>query len=465
MILDESLSSREMRAVEMNSDYLGVSRLQLMENAGRAVADAIAGKFGTDNRVAIACGPGGNGGDGFVAARHLAGAGYQVEVLFLGRPENIASEEALVNWEALGNMVDSVKILEIRDSADIPPLEAEVVVDALIGTGVRGALSPPYSQMARAINDFRGFKIAVDVPTGLEADTGEAQGEAVRANLTLTFHKPKTGFVRAKKLLGDLVVCPIGIPPEAEMYAGPGDIYLASRPRPLESHKGDFGRVLVIGGSETYSGAPALTAMGAYAAGVDLVYVAAPETAASIVAGFSPSLITVKLKGTRLAPRNLATIESFLGKVEAVAVGPGLGLHEETIEASNAVLERTENIGLPVLLDADALKAFAGMKRRIRTKAVLTPHRGEFEILTGRAVEGSIVERGKAVAGFIAMGVSPFESAVAGAFINGAAGDAACDEKGYHLEPMDLVRKMPDVVDDALSGSMRRRDRRVDGSS
>lgn len=505
MILDDAVTSKEMRAVEMNSEYLGVSRLQLMENAGKAVAEAIIERFRTDTEVAVVCGPGGNGGDGFVAARHLAGAGYRVEVLLLSRPESISLSETLTNYVAVRNMGETVRVREVHDSAEIRPLDAGVIVDALIGTGVRGTLASPFKQMVSAMNGSGGFKIAVDVPTGVESDSGETPGEAFRADLTVTFHRPKAGFRRAKKHTGELVIRPIGVPPEAEVYAGPGDVYLASRSRAPESHKGDFGRVLVIGGSETYSGAPALTALGAYATGVDIVYVAAPEAAASIIAGFSPSLITVKLKGRRLVPKNLEDISPFLERVDAVAVGPGLGLHDETAETSNALLAQIEEKGLPVLLDADALKAFAQAKRKLRTAAVFTPHHGEFKILAGRAAEGGLSEKGETVrteasslgvtvllkghvdvvsdgarvrfnrtgnpgmtvggtgdvlsgvvAGYMSMGVPPFEASVAGAFVNGAAGDAAYAEKGYHLEPMDLIRKMPAVIEEALAGGMRR---------
>ncbi|MCW3991227.1 MAG: NAD(P)H-hydrate dehydratase [Candidatus Bathyarchaeota archaeon] len=505
LILDDALTSREMRAVEMNADYLGVSRLQLMENAGKAVADAVAGRFGPKTRVTIVCGTGGNGGDGFVAARHLAGIGYPVEVLLLGRREVITSGEALTNWKAVRNMSGSVRIKEIRDSAEIEPIKAGVIIDALIGTGVRGALSSPFKEMVQAVNKSEGYKIAVDVPTGVESDTGDVHGEAVEADLTLTFHKPKTGFKNYLKNLGEVEVCTIGVPPESESYAGPGDVYLASKTRHPESHKGDFGRLLVIGGSETYSGAPALTAMGAYATGVDIVYVAAPETAASIIAGFSPSMITVKMKGSRLAPKNLGDLSPFLDRVDAVAMGPGLGLHKDTVEAVNAILGEIEDKGLPVLLDADALKGFAEEKRKMRTEAVFTPHHGEFKILTGKAAEGSLEEKGETVrkeasrlgatvllkgrvdivsdgdhvrynrtgnpgmtvggtgdvlsgvvAGLMAMGVRPFEASVAGAFVNGAAGDSAHDEKGYHLEPIDLIRKISGVMEDSLAGRMRR---------
>ena len=504
MILDEALTTREMRAVEMNTEYLGVSRLQLMENAGRIIADAIKRRFNLGTRVTVVCGPGGNGGDGFVAARQLAGAEYGVEVILLGSSEGIRSSETLTNWRALCQMKSSVCIVEIHDSSDIEPLDADVVVDALIGTGVRGALAPPFREMVQAIDRSQGFKIAVDVPTGVESDTGAVKGPAVKADLTLTFHKQKAGFAKAEKHLGELVVCPIGVPPEAELFTGPGDVYMVSKRRPPDSHKGDYGSLLVVGGSEVYSGAPALTAMGAYATGVDLAFVAAPEAAASIIAGFSPSLITVKLKGKRLNQRNIQQLQPFLERVNAVAMGPGLGLHDETVEAVDTLLDWIEERRLPVLLDADALKGFAQKRREIETPAVFTPHGGEFKILTGREAAGDFKERGKEVqmeakklgatillkghvdvvsdgvhtrynwtgnpgmtvggtgdvlsgvtAGFMAMGSSPFEAAVAGAFVNGAAGDAAYEEKGYHLVPTDLVERIPSVIEDALAGRMR----------
>jgi len=503
MIFDEHITSREMKAVEMNAEYLGVSRLQLMENAGRAVADAVMDRFKKKSKVAIACGPGGNGGDGFVAARHLAGAGYPVKVLLLGRHENIRSEEAEHNWKTISQMKNSLDILEIHDSAEIPPLKANIIVDALIGTGIEGALSSPYREMVSAINNASGFKIAVDIPTGVESDTGEAHGEAVRADLTLTFHKPKIGLAEAAANTGQLITCPIGVPPEAERHAGPGDVLLATKKRFPDAHKGDFGRLLVIGGSETYTGAPALTAMGAYATGVDIVYVAAPETSAPIIAGFSPSLITVKLKGSRLTTKNLDKLDAFYEKVDAVAIGPGLGLHEETVEAVRELVKKIEERRLPMLLDADGLKSYP-RRAKTSTEAVFTPHEKEFEILTGKVPGRGLEKRGETVrkeasrlgatillkgnvdvvsngektrynwtgnpgmtvggtgdvlsgviVGFMATGCHPFQAAVAGAFVNGAAGDAAYHDKGYHLKSLDLVRRIPRVMEDALAGRLR----------
>ena len=503
MLLDETLTAREMRAVEMNSEYLGVSKLQLMENAGRAVAAAVMERFGRKSSVVIVCGPGGNGGDGFVAARHLAGAGYTPRVILLGQPKNIGSQETRVNWQALKGMSETILITQVRDSAEIEPLNGDVVIDALIGTGVVGALTPPYREMVDAIKASNGYMIAVDIPTGINADTGEAAGNAVKADLTITFHKEKKGLRSAQNHTGELETAPIGIPPEAERYAGPGDVFIASKKRSPSAHKGDHGSLLVIGGSETYSGAPALAAMAAYATGVDIVYVAAPESVASVIAGFSPSLITVKLKGSRLNSRNAEKLSALYGKIDAAVIGPGLGLHPETREAVIEIVEEFERQKTPVLIDADALKSYPA-RREIATGAVFTPHSREFEILTGKPPSGTLKERGETVrkeaarlgatillkgnidivsdgsrtrfnrtgnpgmtvggtgdvlsgitGAFLAQGNIPLQSAVAAAFINGVAGGMVVSEKGYHMEPGDLIEKVPYVIEDALKGRLR----------
>jgi NAD(P)H-hydrate epimerase len=503
MLLDETLTTKEMKAVEMNSEYIGVSKLQLMENAGRAIAVYVMERFGKKSNIVIVCGPGGNGGDGYVAARHLAGAEFVPRVILLGDPKNIGSRDTRTNWYALKGMNETIRINHIRDSAEIEPLKGDVIVDALIGTGVRGALNPPYREMVDAINASDGYTIAIDIPTGVNADTGEASGSAVQADLTITFHKEKTGLQNALNHTGKLKIASIGIPPEAERYAGPGDIYLASRKRPPEAHKGDFGSLLVIGGSETYSGAPALAAMAAYATGADLVYVAAPDSVAQVVAGFSPNLITVKLKGSRLNSKNIRKLGSLYEKIDAVVIGPGLGLHAETEEAVIEIIEELEERKKPVLIDADALKSYPP-RRETATGALFTPHSREFKILTGNAPTGTLKERGERVrkeaarldatillkgnidiasdgsrtrfnrtgnpgmtvggtgdvlsgiaGALLAQGISSLQSAVAAAFINGVAGGRVVKEIGYHMSPGHLIEKIPCVIEDALQERLR----------
>ncbi len=495
------ITSREMRALELNSEYFGVSRLQLMENAGKAVADEIASRFEPKKtRVAIFCGLGGNGGDGFVAARHLACLGFRVEVILAGRSKDVVDEEARRNWLALQALKDTVAFHEIYDSTLVPSVEADVVVDALLGVGLKGVLRPPFSQLVREINEAEAYRISVDVPTGVDSDSGKILGEAVEAHLTVTFHKVKPGLKKAKKHVGELVVKGIGVPQEFERFAGPGDVSLVVKSRPPEAHKGDFGRLLVVGGSEVFSGAPALVALSALRVGVDLTYVAAPQRTAYAISSMAPDLITVKLEGSHLNPRNTAVVKRYLEISNAVVMGPGLGLHAETRDAVMKIVEMIEEERIPLLLDADGLKAFAESKRKISSPLVLTPHAGEFQLLTGKKLPADLRKRveevrktarklravillkghvdvisdgeriklnftgnpGMTVGGtgdvlsgivgaFLAQEADPFEAAVAGAFINGAAGDFVQSEKGCHMIPTDVIEWIPRVIDDPMS--------------
>ncbi len=500
------ITSREMRALELNAEYFGISRLQLMENAGHAIAEEIASRFKPEKPVTIFCGLGGNGGDGFVAARHLASIGFKVIVVIAGKAREIGDKAALQNWKALQSLKETVTIYEVYDSTLIPDIQTDIVVDALLGIGTKGKLRPPILQLVQKINAANAFKIAVDVPTGIDSDTGEVLGIAVKANLTITFHKPKIGLQNAKEFVGELAVKNIGLPAELENYAGPGDVILVSRTRSPAAHKGDFGRLLVIGGSETFSGAPALVALAALRTGVDLVYVAAPEKTAFAISSMSPDLITIKLEGKHLNISNLPALKAYLERVDAVVLGPGLGLHVDTKEAVKAVVEAIEEFGKPLLLDADGLKAYAEFKRELNVPLVLTPHAGEYMILTGKSLPedlnekiedlqkaaaelGSVIllkgpidiisdgERFKLnftgnagmtvggtgdvlsgiVGAFLAQKSDPFEASVAGAFINGAAGDMVFEEKGYHMVATDLVDKIPQVLNMAITSQRMQR--------
>jgi len=504
--MSEVISSREMRALELNAEYFGVSKLQLMENAGHQVAYEIASRFKPDKSIAIFCGLGGNGGDGFVAARHLTNMDFKVSVILAGKRENIFSKEALKNWEPLQHLREVISIYEVYDSSLALDITADIIVDALLGTGTKGKLRPPILQLVQKINALNAFKVAVDVPTGIDADTGEVLGDAVKANLTITFHKTKKGFEIARDYVGELTVKDIGLPKELEKFAGPGDVSLAVKPRKAESHKGDFGRLLVIGGSEIFSGAPALVALAALRTGVDLAYVAAPEQTAYAISAMSPDLITIKLEGKHLNLANIPFLKTYVEAVNAIVLGPGLGLHAETKEAVKALIDVAESAGKPLLLDADGLKAFAEFKRKLGMPSVLTPHAGEYAILTGKKLSENLKEKasevqkasselgtnillkgpidiisdgkrlklnftgnaGMTVGGtgdvlsgivgaFLAQKVDCFEAAVAGAFVNGAAGDFAFSDKGYHMVATDLLEHIPNVLNDPMSHLMVRK--------
>jgi NAD(P)H-hydrate epimerase len=304
----------------------------------------------------------------------------------------------------------------------------------------------------------------------------------------------------AKKYVGELMVRDIGLPAELERYAGPGDVLLVTKKRPPSAHKGDFGRLLSIGGSEVFSGAPTLVSLAALRTGVDVVYLAAPAKTALAISSLSPDLITVKLDGNHLNSGSVVALKPYLDMVNAVVLGPGLGLHSETTEFVKTFVAAVENAGKPLLLDADGLKAFAEFKRPLKVPFVLTPHAGEYAILTGRKLPENTEERitevqrtaseldavillkgqidficsekhvklnftgnpGMTVGGtgdvlsgvvgaFLAQGADAFEAAVAGAFVNGAAGDFVAGEIGYHMVASDLLNWIPRVLNDPMS--------------
>jgi len=495
------ITSREMQALELNARYFGISRLQLMENAGKAVADEIASRFDPEKaRITVFSGLGGNGGDGLAAARHLVCLGFKVRVMLAGRFKDIRDKEAKRNWLALQALKDTVALQEIYDSTLVQSVKTEVVVDALLGIGLKGALKPPLSQIVKKMNEADAFRVSVDVPTGVDSDSGRVSDEAVEADLTITFHKMKLGLKKAKANVGELIVRDIGLPQQFERFAGPGDVSLVVKARLPEAHKGDFGRLLVVGGSETFSGAPVLVALSALRAGVDVTYIASPHRTAYATSSMTPDLITLKLEGDHLTTHAAAVVKRYLGMSTAAVIGPGLGMHKETKDAVIKIVELMENERIPLLLDADGLKAFAESERKVDSPAVLTPHAREYQLLTGRKPPPELQERvedvrktarrlgtvvllkgnvdvisdgtrvklnftgnpGMTVGGtgdvlsgivgaFLAQGTDPFEAAVAGAFINGAAGDFVQNEKGYHMVPTDLLKWIPRVMDDPMS--------------
>ncbi|MEM1537388.1 MAG: NAD(P)H-hydrate dehydratase [Candidatus Nezhaarchaeales archaeon] len=498
----ENLSAEEMAAIDENADYLGVPRALLMENAGRSVADCVKSRLNvTNKRIVVFAGLGNKGGDGFVAARHLAVAGAKVTVLLLGEEGRIATSEARLNWNALKNMDHTVKLITVKDSIALESIASslegvDVTIDALVGTGLRGPLRGLALSAVKLMNGLKGLKVAIDIPTGLDAADGRVHGEAFKADLTVTMHKPKKGLLENRSYVGELIVADIGIPKEAELYAGPGDIRLIVKPRKPQTHKYDYGCVLVIGGSKFYSGAPALAALAALKAGVGLTVVATPEVVANVVRSYSPNLIVRPLKGDLLTLKNVSEAAQAMDRADSIVVGPGLGIEEETFEAFEVVVKEALKRELPILIDADGLKALAVKKCKLSSNlSVITPHFAEFKQLTGveppqdrgqrmevaikaatdfkatlvlkghetiitdgvrvkvnktgnpgMAVGGTGDVLSGLIAAFLAQGVEPFKASVAGAFINGLAGDLAAKEKGYQLLATDLLEKIPIIL-------------------
>lgn len=488
--------SIDIQRIEANARFLGLSELQMMESAGRAIADYISGRFKPCS-VAVYCGLGGNGGDGLVAARYLASRGFNVKVVLVGHPDRISHRATRENW-ILTSRLTTIDTYIASDSLSIPRIEAEIYIDALLGVGVKGEVKPPISEAIRVLNDMKGFKLSIDVPSGLDSDTGEILGCAIRADTTITIHGVKPGLEVRPEYTGEIVVADIGIPYEVELYTGPGDLKAIVKPRKVKSHKGDYGRVLVIGGSEVFTGAPTLTALAAFTVGVDLVVVAAPEITGLVISSYTPNIIVVKLPGSHLKESHLELLREWIDRCDSIAIGPGLGLSEETVKAVHLILDEVMEAGKPIVVDADALKALP-RDSKLRRLAVLTPHQGEFRILTGVTLPDKLRDRGGIVAewaerleavillkgpidiisdgkhvkynftgnpamtvggtgdiltglvaGFLAQGSPPLNASLAAAFLNGAAGDLAVESKPY-IVATDLLDHIPIVINHVLN--------------
>jgi NAD(P)H-hydrate epimerase len=361
------MDAGRMAAVDRNAVALGVSERQLMESGGNAVARVVREVTAPDGAVALVCGRGNNGGDAMVAARFLD---RDVTVHLLGRPESIATDVARANWEAL--TASEVDARVVRDSRDLDLGDPDTVVDALLGTGVRGAPREPEASAIDAVNDADATVVSVDVPSGLDADTGESGGRPVEADRVVTFHDGKPGL---RTVEAPVTVADIGIPDAAERFVGPGDL-LALRRSPA-SHKGDHGEVLVVGGGP-YTGAPALAARAAMRAGADLVRVACPAGIAREVQATESGLIVRPFDAERLTPDEVPALRDRAAAHDAVVLGPGLGDAEDTREAVRAFLGGYEG---RAVVDADALREVP----TVETEATLvcTPHAGEFREMGG----------------------------------------------------------------------------------
>ncbi len=481
--MNTEITASEMRRVDANCSDLGLLPLQLMENAGASVARAIRARFleGTETRIVVLAGTGNNGGDGFVAARHLLD--YDPLILLLGRARDIATEESRRNWGILENL--SADLREIRDSSELSELEldTDIVIDAMLGTGVRGSVREPVASAIDLINASSAFVLSIDVPSGFNPDNFD---NAVRADLTITNHRMKEGLSGRPEITGEIEVADIGIPTRATLIVGTGDLPPA---RDARSHKGDNGRVLVIGGG-AFTGAPALAALAALRAGADWVTVAAPRSVAGTIAGFSPDLIVHSLSGNYLARDDIDTVNALIRKHDVTVIGMGLGRESETAEAVSEIIR--SNPDARFVIDADALHALA-MPMQEGIPLIITPHAGEFQMLGGEVsadldercelvmdfsarnrvvtlLKGDIdvISDGRAVrinqtgnpgmtvggtgdvlagaVGAIFVNAGALAAASAGALIVGTAGDLACAEYEYGLLATDVIECIPDAM-------------------
>ena len=416
------LTAEQMREIDRQTiQDLGMPSLTLMENAGVQFVRALEQRFPdlVSQKVTILCGKGNNGGDGFVIARQLWMRGATPRVVLAADPESL-SADARVNFHYL--QYTGVAPYVVRSMEDWLVIKTDLLgstllVDALLGTGLSTPLEGFYLELVSDVNtNFPGVPvIAVDMPSGLPSDTGDYVGESVHADLTVTFTAPKVSQVFPPNMnnCGELVVVPIGTPPESLMRS---DFFLnlveASEVQPLlaprmkDTHKGDFGHVLVVAGGRGKTGAAGLAGQAALRSGAGLVTVATAESSLTSVAGYAAELMTEPLPETEAGSISARALEydRFAGMVKdksVLAIGPGLSTHPETVDFVRRVVR---DFKLPMVVDADALNALGGapelLDGRERT-LVITPHPGEMGRLVGKStadVQSRRVETARALA-------------------------------------------------------------------
>ncbi|HLJ74064.1 MAG TPA: NAD(P)H-hydrate dehydratase [Thermoanaerobaculia bacterium] len=495
------LTSDQMRNVDRRAtERFGIPSLLLMENAAIAVVDAIFEHFPTCERASIFCGPGSNGGDGFAVARHLENRGVVPAVFVCGDRKKYSGDAAtnLAICERLALPIYDITTADSLDAALVHASDADVIVDAVFGTGLNRAPEDLFAELIRSINELALPIVAVDVPSGANASSIEPFDPCVQAAVTVTFAAPKMChvFEPAAVLCGEVVVADISIPDAAigdenVMLAltTPGDVRPLIAPRLANTHKGTYGHVGIVAGSPGRTGAAVMCARGAIRTGAGLVTVAIDREAAPLVNAGSIESMTVPIEMKWWLPETT----KFLKGKEAMLVGPGLRDDEESYTLVRDLVAAIEQ---PLVIDASGLNAFAGRAKDINPKRrarVITPHPGEMRRLLGReATDRIAIAReaaritqsvvvlkgfqtliadpeghvnvnptgnpgmatggvgdvlGGMIAAFLARGVDPFDAACAAVYIHGFAGDLLKEEIGdTGLAAMDLAEKIPIAI-------------------
>ena len=390
------VSAAEMREIDrVTSERYGVPSLTLMENAGTAVAEFVLAQYPSAKSVGVICGKGNNGGDGLVAARKLHAAGREVSVVLLADRSELRGDAAEMLTKLPVATVLARSSEELKAEPARAALNADVRVDAILGTGFRPPVSGLYAEAIAALNTSDAASVAVDIPSGADADVmGEQTGAVARADGVVTFTAPRPAHVFGVLTPGRTVVAPIGSPEDAVVSAlrlnviTPREVAPLIGPRPPAAHKGSFGHVLVIGGSVGKAGAAAMAGMAALRVGAGLSTICTPKSVLPTVAGFHPEVMTEPLEETEAGSISMRTLQygRLDGLVEGktvLAVGPGISRHSETAEFVRAVVGKYRT---PMVVDADGLNAFEGQAAKLNGKKrsrVITPHPGEMARLAG----------------------------------------------------------------------------------
>jgi ADP-dependent NAD(P)H-hydrate dehydratase / NAD(P)H-hydrate epimerase len=391
------VSTDEMRSIDRaTSERFGVPSLTLMENAGTAVAEFVISHYPRAERIVVLCGKGNNGGDGFVAARRLHEQKRRVQVILLADPDDLRGDAAVMFGQVPVAAIAVRSCEEWKSEPVRSSLQADLYVDAVLGTGFKPPVTGLYADAIAIMNASRVPVIAVDILSGADADAVEAQsGTIARADAIVTFTAPRPAHVFGGLTSGPTVVAEIGSPEEAIVSALQLNVITAREVapliglRPAESNKGKYGHVLVVGGSLGKSGAAAMAGMAVLRAGAGLSTVATPKSVLGTVAGFHPELMTEPLPETgagAISTSALDRIEELAEGKTVLAIGPGISRDPQTAELVRSLVARVQ---LPMVVDADGLNAFGGRTDELNGKGqtiVMTPHPGEMARLAGCSI-------------------------------------------------------------------------------
>jgi len=502
------VTAAEMREIDgITTQRFGVPSLTLMENAGMAVAHFVLSRYPSAKTIGIICGKGNNGGDGLVAARKLKEAGREVSVVLLADPSELRGDAAAMFGKLVIKPVIAKSSNDLNTTEVQAVLAADVLLDAILGTGFRPPVTGLYADAISALNDSSRPVIAVDIPSGANADVIGAQSGAIaHADAVVTFTAPKPALIFGQLTSGPISIAPIGSPDEAIVSSQnlnlttPNDIAPLLGPRPADSNKGSYGHVLVIGGSLGKAGSVAMAGIAALRAGAGLATVATAKSVLPTVAGFHPGLMTEPLSETEQGTIATVALDALItlskGKT-ILAVGPGISRNHETAALVRQLVKQSS---LPVVLDADGLNAFEGKSEELNGKnktLVITPHPGEMARIVNSTIADVQKDRlkiardfarehelivvlkghrtliahpngevwvnstgnpgmatggtGDILTGMVAAMVAqhpkqPFEAVVAAVYLHGLAGDVACESKGENsLIATDLLDGLPEA--------------------
>lgn len=500
----------EMREIDKRAiEEVGIPSIVLMENAGRGAVDEMEKEFGSvaSKKMVVVCGKGNNGGDGFVIARWLIKRKAGVTVFLIGKEKDI-SGDARINLEILLKMDTEIKEIISKDGLSLLSKSlnnADIVVDAIFGTGFKGEIKGLTAHIVDLINESSIPVVSVDVPSGLNAECGSVENVCVKATLTCTMCLPKRGLYLypGKMYRGKLQVIDIGTPHSLfnNVAVELTDISLASAilpQRPPYGHKGTFGKVLVLAGSPGLTGAATLVSLSALKSGAGLVYLGVPHSLNNILEAKATEVVTIPLPETSahtLSNSAMGTLNTYIEGIDVIAIGPGVGVHTDT---RKLMLEIMETVNLPVIIDADGINNLDRSDfGNNHSPLVLTPHPGELSRLIGESIDyidknridvainlarewnvvlvlkgaptviaspdgrcylnttgnSALATAGSGdvltgvIAGLYAQKTDLLQSAVLGVYIHGLSGDLAAEEKTeYGVIAGDVMENIPEAI-------------------